>query len=178
MSDTDFGLESTLVMQAANHLLRKAGLRQRLVKCTGGLERGFKYRSATGKTIIVTVREQFSVFTIIKSILQCVDEKRRCDWLINGQANTNTRELLFFGEQTVIQYSRKDALQFQYGLMSQYHDEAKAMELALERMTRMEEFENGPDFPDQTTLVTRDEHDHPHYQPFSEFAGLASPQSA
>lgn len=109
MSGKYFGIEAERVMVAANALLSTAGKRQRLTVCTGSLERGYQYRSSTGKTIVVPVYRTQGIYSGIRSILQRVDEKRHCNWLINGQADTNMQELVFVGgHNAVIQYDRKD----------------------------------------------------------------------
>ena len=87
MSGKEFGLESLRVMEAANLLLAKAGKRQQLVRCTGAFERAFEYKSATGKTIVVPFFRRFGCLIGIRSVLQRVNDKKRCNWLINGQAS-------------------------------------------------------------------------------------------
>ena len=167
MSGNDYGLESSRVMTAANALLKMRGLRQRLVSCTKALERAYQYRTSTGKTVVVPVARQHGVFTGIRSILQRVRENRPCNWLINGQADTNMKELAFFGGyQAVIRYDKNDSLEFQYELMKmdgRSHEET--VQLANDRMDRLMEHPDIGELPVATYLELRDEHDRPQSHP-------------
>lgn len=172
MSGKYFGIEAERVMVAANALLSMAGKRQRLTVCTGSLERGYQFRSATRKTIVVPVSRIQGIYSGIRSILQRVDEKRCSNWLINGQADTNMQELVFVGGyNAVIQYDRKDVFQFQAELLqdsglARTDHELFTTEIA-RRVSQIEADVNLPAFPDETLLITRDEHDQPHSHRFS-----------
>ncbi|WP_138437988.1 hypothetical protein [Marinobacter shengliensis] len=163
MSYKEFGLESERVMVAANFLLKMAGCRQRLTACIGSLERGYKYRSATGKTIVVPVGRQHGAFTMIRSILQRIDEKRPCNWLINGQADTNMKTLYNpIYSAPVIHYDRGDAIAMDCELlMATGISPASVESSATDRINRMQADPRTPTLADQTQLVVRDEHDEP-----------------
>ena len=160
MSGNEFGLESLRVMEAANLLLAKAGKRQQLVRCTGALERAFEYKSATGKTIVVPCYRRLGCMTGIRSVLQRVNEKKPCNWLINGQASTNMKELAFFGETVIIQFDRKE-------ILTQQYDQAVAFGIpnplddAQRRTAIIEGHEQTPPLPEQTTLTIRNMQDQP-----------------
>lgn len=156
--------QSDYVMLAANILLQMAGRRQRLASFTKGLESGFQYRSARRKTIVVPINFRNGAFIVIKSILQRVDEWKGCNWLINGQAGTNTQELcLFTGQAAYIEFSREDLRRFRIdSLTGLGHSPDEAERLADAPNNALDQCFPGREFPETTTLVFYDEHDHPH----------------
>jgi len=163
MPSTEFGIESVRVMDAANTLLQIQGCSQRLVACTGAFERAYQYRTARGKTAVVPVYRRNSVLTGVRSVLQRVNEKAGCNWLINGQASVNMKELLFAPEGgAVIQYNRQDVHAMQYELaVGINHPDPTT--LADKRTADIEAYSGNSGFPAETVLITRDEHDIPSY---------------
>lgn len=173
MQTINYGIEAERVRVAANELLRQNGKRQRLATCTGALDRGYKYRSTAGKTIVVPIQRQHGQWTSIKSILQRVDEKRRCNWLINGQADINMSTLFSNPyNQPTIGYCEADAFEMEVELMASVgHDDDLARMHARDRLNRLPP--ELREYPQETCLMIRDCEDAPHAIPLAQAATAA-----
>jgi hypothetical protein len=121
----------------------------------------------------VPVQRQHGRWTAIKSILQRVDEKRRCNWLINGQADINMRTLFANNySQPTIQYSEADAFEMEVELMASLgHPDSQARIHARDRLTRLPP--ELREYPQDTYLVIRDDEDAPHAIPMARLENAA-----